>query len=648
MAIYRRLCFAAIFLVFVASSAGANDFGARKYPFVPELVESQNSPLCNAYLSAVREEFFSEKAEMAVSKIKEAMWLEWIPVKQDSANEPLDLWRLDLDPDGSGTKRTVVLLKSVNTFGSGDVQYRDAYLFDSPDAFQKWMSKGLHSEESFTGIRQYYPGEGVTSKLPQYEVYFAGEHRWFSFQGKPYFLTSEELNSDFAGVARLTSRGTPTLVCVVRTSPPQEVSRNFESLPGLKSYLRVLWTIGHASGGPCGSLHSEYSHDMQAGGAIRRAAIRPWATSSRYVYDAYGGAVYYAYDERMLKYVETWGYLDVWNHREYQTYLNHFQPAINALAAYYRNVFNVPEKAVKHRAQKVFEEITGAHFMIPHQYEPGSYVYHFGSDQYAELKIRMLDGEPLDSLLSAFEEKSAAVGVFPIDDAVEHPQLLKRRVDGDGGRDIINSRNGWGKTPLMVAAHMNRPDSVKILLQAGADPNLQTTTMSECGLTIERGDRTALMYAAENADVDVIRLLVEAGAKLDAKDSLGSGVDYYLSLSPYLTAAQKKMMIPELLASSGQDQFATPSFDCALAKQWVEKMICKDPLSARQDREMAAAFTVWKGKQQSLNDAKVDQVAWLGKRAEQCRSMQEELRAISCLQLETRARIRYLHNRIAE
>ena len=70
----------------------------------------------------------------------------------------------------------------------------------------------------------------------------------------------------------------------------------------------------------------------------------------------------------------------------------------------------------------------------------------------------------------------------------------------------------------MVAAHMNRPDSVKILLKAGADPNLQTTTVNECGVTIERGDRTALMYAAENADIDVMRLLVETGAMIDAKD----------------------------------------------------------------------------------------------------------------------------------
>jgi uncharacterized protein YecT (DUF1311 family) len=533
---------------------------------------------------------------MIVTKIQGATWVDWKPVKPESGNEPLDLWRLDLDLDGSGKKRTVVLHESVQTFGSGDVQNRDAYIFDSPSEAEKWLEGTAQSENPVTGTRPYYPGEGITSKTPLYEIYFGGEHKWFAFQGKHYFLTSEEVNADFAGVVQLSIDGSRKLVCIARTSPPQEIYDKFVSEPGLKSYLKVLWTIGHASGGPCGSLGSEYRHDIRAGAAIRRAAVRPWATSNR-VEDV--DAVYYSYDQRMLKYIETWGYTDVWNHREYQTFLNHVRPAINALAAHYRNVFDVPEIIARQRGQKVFEEITGAHFVIPRDYNPGSYKYPYGH--------------------------------YPID-----------------GGGAVNSQNMWGKTPLMIAAHMNRPDSVKILLMAGADPNLQTTTMNECGLTIERGDRTALLYAEENADIDVMRLLVEAGAKIDAKDSLGNGIDYYLSLNPYLSVAQKKMPIQKLLASTRDDSVSKPSYDCATARQWVDKLVCKDPMLARLDREMAAAFTTWKAKAPSLNKEKADQRAWLTNRAEECRPFEEEDFSTACLQDQTRARIRYLHNRIAE
>jgi uncharacterized protein YecT (DUF1311 family) len=623
--------------------AWANDFGTRRYPFIPALVVNQNPPLCDAYLAALREEFLSTKVNMIVTKIQGATWLDWKPVKPESGNEPHDLWRLDLDLDGSGKTRTVVLHKSVHTFGSGDVENRDAYIFDSPTAAEKWLERAVQSENPFTGIRQYYPGEGVTSKTPPYEVYFGGEHKWFTFQGKYYFLTSEEMNADFAGVAQLFLDGSRKLVCVARTNPPHEIYDSFMSKSGLKSYLKVLWTIGHASGGPCGSLGSEYRHDARASAAVRRAAVRHWATSD---ISAGYNTVYYNYDSRMLKYVEDWGYQDAWNYREYQTYLNHVQSAIQALEEYYRDAFHVPNNEARLRAQAIFEQLTGAHFLIPGDYQPGANGYIFMNSKQADLHKGILQGYSRAELLPLLEDKTTkARRILVLAKAVEQPALLQEFIDS--GEDV-NSQSSWGKTPLMVAAHMNRPDSVKILLRAGADPNLQTNAMNECGVTIERGDRTALMYAAENADIDVMHLLLEAGAKIDAKDSRGNGIDYYLSLNPYLSEVQKKMPIQNLLMSVRKDSVSKPSFDCAMARQWVDKLVCKDPLLSRLDREMATAFTTWKSKTPSMDREKLDQRAWLVKRAEQCRPFEEEHLSISCLQLETRARIRYLHNRIAE
>lgn len=643
--ISSRLLLATVCILFMSSTARGNDFGSRKYPFMPELVVNQSPPLCDAYLAALREEFLSTKVNMVVTKIQGATWLDWKPVKPESANEPLDLWRLDLDLGGSGKTRTVVMRKSVQSFGSGDVQNLDAYIFDSSTAAEKWLESAIQSENPFIGIRQYYPGEGITSKTLPYEIYFGGEHKWFTFQRKYYFLTSEEINADFAGVAQLSLDGSRKLVCVARTSPPQEIYNKFVSKPGLKSYLKVLWTIGHDSGGPCGSLRSEYRHDDLAGAAIRRAAVRPWATSNR-LEDGIFHGVYYDYDGRMLNFVEDWGYQDAWNYREYQTYLNHVQPAIKALERYYRDVFHVSNKEVSLRAQAIFEQVTGAHFLIPRDYQPGADGYLFLNSKQADLHKGILKGYSRAELLPLLEDKTTKAGkISVLAKAVEQPKLLQELIDS--GEDV-NAQFGWGKTPLMVAAHMNRPDSMKVLLKAEADPNLQTTTMNECGVTIQRGERTALMYAAENADIDVMSLLVEAGAKIDAKDSQSNGIDYYLSLNPYLSVARKKMPIQRLLSSIREGSVSKPSFDCAMARQWVDKLVCKDPVLSRLDREMATALTTWKTKTPSVDREKSDQQAWLVKRAEQCRPFEEEHLAINCLQLETRARIRYLHNRIAE
>lgn len=64
-------------------------------------------------------------------------------------------------------------------------------------------------------------------------------------------------------------------------------------------------------------------------------------------------------------------------------------------------------------------------------------------------------------------------------------------------------------TALTAAAQAGQKEVVLLLLQAGADPNLEQA---------ENG-RSALHQAAASGDVQSIRLLVAAGAKLDKRDA---------------------------------------------------------------------------------------------------------------------------------
>jgi len=72
--------------------------------------------------------------------------------------------------------------------------------------------------------------------------------------------------------------------------------------------------------------------------------------------------------------------------------------------------------------------------------------------------------------------------------------------------DHINKKGPAGSTPLMYAALYGEVDSVRQLLKAGADPNLQ----NEAGAT-------ALMWATDN--LEIVTELVEHGAELNAKSS---------------------------------------------------------------------------------------------------------------------------------
>jgi ankyrin repeat protein len=73
----------------------------------------------------------------------------------------------------------------------------------------------------------------------------------------------------------------------------------------------------------------------------------------------------------------------------------------------------------------------------------------------------------------------------------------------------VNARATFGDTPLMVAALRGETDRVKILIEAGADVNADT------------GGSTALMRAAYQGGSETVRLLLNAGADVRARDLLG-------------------------------------------------------------------------------------------------------------------------------
>src|SRR5712692_5523524 len=87
------------------------------------------------------------------------------------------------------------------------------------------------------------------------------------------------------------------------------------------------------------------------------------------------------------------------------------------------------------------------------------------------------------------------------DDIKAVESLLRQGVDP-------NSRNQEGATALMYAALDAGPSMMKLLLANKADPNGQNSAGA-----------TALMWAA--GDADKVRLLIEAGADVNAKSKLG-------------------------------------------------------------------------------------------------------------------------------
>lgn len=79
--------------------------------------------------------------------------------------------------------------------------------------------------------------------------------------------------------------------------------------------------------------------------------------------------------------------------------------------------------------------------------------------------------------------------------------------------EYIDSCDSWGRSPVHAAATTESSQCLRILVQAGASTNIA------CG---PRGEnRTPLHIAAEHGHVLNVQTLIEAGADLLAKDSLG-------------------------------------------------------------------------------------------------------------------------------
>ena len=106
----------------------------------------------------------------------------------------------------------------------------------------------------------------------------------------------------------------------------------------------------------------------------------------------------------------------------------------------------------------------------------------------------------------------------------EHPRLASAR---------LGSQDDGTRTPLHVVTDWpgyfpHGPEIVRLLIDAGADPNVLTTGRGDdpTAVTASRGAETPLHWAASSDDADVARALIDGGADLETPGgSIGTPLD---------------------------------------------------------------------------------------------------------------------------
>ena len=104
-----------------------------------------------------------------------------------------------------------------------------------------------------------------------------------------------------------------------------------------------------------------------------------------------------------------------------------------------------------------------------------------------------------------------------------------------------NRGNDFGKTALMYAVQEGNLEGVRRLLAAGAKVDAATATDLEC-TALQAGGRTALIYAAWQATPEIARALLDAHADAKRADTEGKGAAAYLDRNSTLSPTQRSAL----------------------------------------------------------------------------------------------------------
>mgnify|MGYP003402409965 FL=1 len=217
-----------------------------------------------------------------------------------------------------------------------------------------------------------------------------------------------------------------------------------------------------------------------------------------------------------------------------------------------------------------------------------------------------------------------------------YPLDLWATFTADQQSQLVQQKNGFGKTSLMLAAHFNDFDSVKILLAAGA--NLTAKTMPNENLAIQFTQRDALSYAAENAHPALISLLFSAGANASIRDSQNQPLTSYLTRNPSLQWRQlaDKSVVDVML----QGRVPRPAADCPTTRLKMPLLLCTsqglriyaDELQIRLKKLAPSPLAQLLSK---------DHIRWQNQMSTQCQQT-KPAELLACVKTHYRARIRML------
>jgi ankyrin repeat protein len=175
-------------------------------------------------------------------------------------------------------------------------------------------------------------------------------------------------------------------------------------------------------------------------------------------------------------------------------------------------------------------------------------------------------------------------------EALETGNVAAIHEAASAGRNLNVQHRETGDSLLTLAIRHSTREFVEALLAAGCDPNFKKTCTSALGETVIRGDR------------ELVQLLLDAGAQVDAREEEGD--------TPLMYAAAKGNVevVKQLLAAGAnpkaKDRYGTSALVSAAEKGHRDVCDILMPLSSPSDRERAALIAELKGHAEWITEMK--------------------------------------------
>ncbi|WP_374380176.1 ankyrin repeat domain-containing protein [Dongia sp.] len=531
-------------------SAFAGPIEPTTYPFLPSLTVNNEPAVCGAFESVVIEAFKGPQFQLSLA---DSYWPE-------TKVQSVVFTANGLLPTAEAKN---VTLNGVETLvGEGRwilahvIQHapmQDAHLFMLFADQASYLAKVkeienvrdqyLDFEQAFADVRDVVPVE-VPQDIEWIEEPSWGEHAFFIINDALYMVgRNNRTDPTELDLWRIHATSTK-LACRVDLSTENQLT--FGPVGHLHDLLRAISGEEPYYGG---TMHTLNYVQLRGSPVVSRIALRPWSLSD---FEPFASSA------DVDAWLDYWGQASLWNHRQWRKMEALKPAALNALAGYFRDAFGLSGMAALNLAQTSIERLMGCYFMFP------ASLHDLDLDNPRwRLRHALLAGAPWAEIAQLLPlDKPMGPqdwGWFEVepslDYALEHPTLLSQLLGQNSDPDAAN---GFGKTPLMYAAHFNLPKAAKLLLQHGANVNAQTGRKDKKRVSlfngttyrIDRWSRTPLMYALENADIDMVALLLDAGADPQAQDSSGGDAMDYLQRNVGLSSTEREQ-VAKLLRNAG-------------------------------------------------------------------------------------------------